>query len=709
MAVIQKIRDKYAKLAGFVIALALVGFILMDAASGRFGDLFGRDDSIAKVNGEKIDYKEYAARIEEYESLYSLMNNNTPMDENTKAQIHNQVLNEMIHEKLVAEQAEDLGITLTKEEEREMISGSNPDPLVMQFPYFKNPETGQFDPNALAQFEKRDQLDMSRPEVQKAVQQWEQMKSYIKRARLSQKYNSLYMGAAYTPKFITDRQLKDQNYMASIRYVKVPFTTINDNEVKVTDADLKAYMEKHKAQYTIDDPTRSIDYISFDVKPSSEDTAAVLNSINQLKSEFTTTTDAESYVNRNSEDQYRDIFITKKSFMSAFSDSIMNLPVGAVYGPYFENGSYKMVRVMDKKSIPDSAKAQHILIAVNQTRDDSAAKKTADSLLAAIKSGANFDSIAVKMSDDPGSKTKGGDLGYFGYGAMVPEFNDAAFMGSVGDMKVVKTQFGYHIIKVNDQRNFAPAVKLATITKPLAPSTETENTAYAQANEFAGKNADGKAFDDAAKKQGLNKLQAQNIKVNDFVMPGLGSSREIIRWMYEAKVGDVSPVFNLEGRYVIAKLTNIQDKGLMQLDASNRPMLESMVKADKKAELIAAKYKSMNSVDAIAQATAQQVQNADSFNAANPYAPNIGYEPKVVGYSFFDGFKPNATSPAIKGQDGVFFIALKERIQKPVTADPMMMQQVAMQNMQMKNMIAGMLQESMKRKAEIKYNAKNLY
>src|SRR5690606_37529515 len=189
--------------------------------------------------------------------------------------------------------------------------------------------------------------------------------------------------------------------------------------------------------------------------------------------------------------------------------------------------------------MPDSAKAQHILIAINQGRDDNAASKTADSLLTAIKAGASFDTLAVKFSEDPGSKDKGGDLGYFPYGAMVPEFNDAVFMGKVGDMKIVKTQFGYHIVKVTDQRNFAPAAKLATVTKPLAPSTETENASYAKANEFAGRNSDAKAFDETVKQQGINKLQAQNVRVNDFVMPGLGSAREIIRWMYEAKLGEI--------------------------------------------------------------------------------------------------------------------------------------------------------------------------
>jgi peptidyl-prolyl cis-trans isomerase D len=181
--------------------------------------------------------------------------------------------------------------------------------------------------------------------------------------------------------------------------------------------------------------------------------------------------------------------------------------------------------------------------------------------------------------------------------------------------------------------------------------------------------------------------------------------------MYDAKVGEVSPVFSMEGRYIIAKLTGIQEKGLMKLDASNRPMIESMVKAEKKAEIIKNKYKSMNSVDAISQASAQPLQNLDSFNAASTYVPNLGFEPKVVGYTFYDGFKPNATSPAIKGQDGMFYISLKMRQQNPTLpgGGPVMTQQMQQQQMQLKNQVSGMLPETMKRGAKVKYNAKNLY
>jgi peptidyl-prolyl cis-trans isomerase D len=716
MAVIQKIREKYAKLAGFVIALALVGFLLMDAGD-NLKKVFSGGDYIAKVNGDKIEPQEYAERIDEYQSLYELMGNK--IDDNTRAQIHDQVLKEMIYEKLIEDQMEDLGLTLTKEEEKDMISGANPDPLVTQFPYFKNPETGQYDPQMLAAFE-GNKLDLNNPQAQKAVEEWKVMKNYIRRNRLVQKYNSLFAGAVYSPKFMLDRQVKDQNHMASIRYVKIPFTTINDNDVKVTDDDLKAYMQKHAAQYRLEDPTRSIDYVAFDVKPSVQDTVQSLNTLTQLKAEFSTTSDVESFVNRNSDEPYNNAFVNKKSFMSAYADSILSMPVGTVFGPYFENGSYKLTKVVERTSLPDSVKVRHILVKTEDRRSpvlaDSVAKRKIDTVQMALNSGVEFKQVAERYSDDPGSKTTGGEYTFTlqQRGQLSKEFADFAFEGKAGEKKVVKAEndnyTGYHYIEILDQKNLAPASKLAVISKGLFPSEETEQSAYAKANEFAGRNSTDKAFDEAVKKQGLNKLQAQNVKVNDFIIPGVGPSRDVIRWMYEAEVGNISPVFTLEGRYIIAKLTGVQEEGMMQLDASNRPALEALVKAEKKADMIAQKYKGMTTVDAIAQTSAQPVQNADSFNAASAFIPNLGFEPKVVGYSFFDGFKPNATSPAIKGQDGVFFVSLKSRQQNPVTfQDPMQAQQLQMQQQQMKGSISSMMQEGMRRNAEIKYSAKNLY
>jgi peptidyl-prolyl cis-trans isomerase D len=718
MAVIQKIRTKYAKLAGFVIALSLVGFLLMDAGD-NLKKLFSGGDYVAKVNGEKITPMEYMIRINEYESLYELMGNR--IDENTRAQIHTQVLNEMVYEKIVDGQLEDLGIVLTPEEEKDMIMGMNPDPLVIQFPYFRNPETNEFDPQILAQFEKKSIGDPNDPMVQKAFEQWENMKNYIKRQRLYRKYNALFSNGVHYPDFLTKQMMNEQSKIAGIQFVKIPYTTVNDNEVQLTDADIKDYIKKHAAQYRIEQPTRSIDYVAFDIIPSADDTAKVFNAIVNLREEFESTTDVESFVNRNSEESYAGDYVTKNTLMSMYAEQIFALQVGEVYGPYHEKNAYRLTKVLEKKNLPDSVKVRHILVRTeerrNPVRPDSIAKIRLDSAVAKIRSGANFAEVVSEYSDDQGSINMGGEYEFsLSQRAQIStEFADFIFEGKAGEKKIVKVSndnySGYHYIEILDQRNFEPACKLATISKTLAPGQATIDGAYAKAIEFAGKNNTAQKFDEAVQKEGLIKLKAENVKMNDFILPGIGSSREIIRWMYDAEKGAVSEVFPFDNRYIVAKLSAIREKGLMQPDESNRPMIESQIIAKKKAALIAERYKSVNSLEALSQLSGQPIMVADSFNAGSNFIPTLGFEPKVVGYAFNNNLKPSAISTPIPGSDGVFFITVVYRYDKPQEeVNPMMLQQQAgMQTMQLKNSIGGMLMEDMRRKANIQYDVHTLY
>lgn len=722
MAVIQKIRTKYAKLAGFVIALALVGFILMDAASGGLRDLFGRDSSVATVDGEKIDYKEYAQRIKEYESLYAYSSPNRPMDDATRAQINSQALNELINEKLVQKEAEKLGLKAAGE--NELIYGPNPDPVIQQFqiqgtPVFMN-ESGMFDAQRVKGFEQQvNQIDPSG----KIQEQWVAVKEYVKRNDIIKKYNNMVSGGIYIPKFIIDAQVKEQSSMASISFVKVPHAIINDAEVKVTDEDLVAYMKKKAPLYTIEEPTRSIEYISFDVVPTDEDTARALGALQQLKNEFATTSDVESFVNRNSEEPYKGDYVNKKTFMSAYADSIMNLPEGSVYGPYFENSTYKLTKVMNKSTLPDSVKVRHILVKTEDREQsilsDTAGKARIDSAVAAINSGASFDSVAIKYTDD---KNQAGmpnnnaeyEITLQQRSTLSKEFADFAFEGRAGEKKTVKVDndaySGYHYIEILDQKSMQSAAKLATVAKTLYSGDNTENAVYAKATEFAGKYGEAKAFDDAVKKQNLNKRLGESIKENDFQISGLGPAREIVRWMYEAKIGDVSSVFSMDGKYVVAKLASETEPGLMKLDANMRPVIEAAVKAEKKSDVIINKYKSATSLQAIASASGQPAQQADSFSAATPFIGNLGYEPKVVGYTFYEGFKMNTLSPGIKGQDGVLYISVVNRFKRQMPLDDTNMreQQRGMMEGQTKNTVNGMIGDMLKKGVKVKYNGKML-
>ena len=719
MAIIQKIRDKYAKVAGGVIAVSLIAFVLNDAFTSNSGSIFGSSTELAKVNGDAIEPIELDKRIREYNTVYTISNQGKQITDEVRDQIQEQAFKDLINEKIVDKQLKQLGIVVTAKEEKDLIYGANPSPMIMQYPVFTNPETGMFDAGRIKMYE--DQLK-SPPEgsdpnqIQKERENWDNYKSFVIHQSKLQKFNNLIGASLYSPKYMVDYKMAAQNEIASIQLVKVPTTVIPDSEAPITDADIDAYVAKHKKRFEIPQEIRGIDYVSFDVIPSKEDTTTAKESLEKIKTELANTpnTGAADFVSKYSEQGFRDFYFTKKSFQSPYADSILNLPVGAVYGPYLENSAYLLVKVLEHRTMADSVKAQHILIQPSQKMDDSAAHKLADSLLAAIQTGgASFDTLALKYSVDNQNNQKGGDLGYFAYGSMVPEFNEFAFMNNTGDMKVVKTQFGYHIVRINDQKDMQTATKMAIVVKSLFPSDVTETAIYSKATEFASKYKDGKSFNDGIKALNLQKREADQVKVQDYSIQGMGSARELVRWMYNAKQDNVSEVIKLSSpnnRYIIAKLINIQPKGTLKINAAVKPQIETIVRAEKKVEKIIEKYKSQTSLEGIAGLSGQPILKADSFTSTTPYLNNIGYEPKAIGYTFSKQAKVGSLSPALKGQDGVSYMLLVSKT--PKTANPneaMVFQQQQMQeNQQMQKSLSTTLQEMMMRKSKIKYNNDNI-
>jgi len=715
MSVIQKIRDRYAKIAGGIIGLSLVAFIISEGINGSFANLFGHDTYVASVNGDKIDSRDFTDMSRDYISLSEVFRKGQKLSEQEQAQLRQQVLEQMINEKMVEAECNKLGITVSDAEQKDMISGQNPDQTVQQ--YFKMIfQTEQFDPRMVQQFENEVKTKgAENPKLVELGQQWQSLKKFVIRGKLMQKYNSMLAGSIYTPQAIQKYNNGLANTQVGFRYVKLPLSLIPDAQAPVTEAEMKDYMSKHKAEFETDQPTRAIDYIVYDVFPDATDTANALGALEKTKEEFRNSTDNESFVNRNSEEHYSGAWVNKARFMSPKADTILKGSVGSVFGPYFEANTYKMVKVTDRKDMPDSVKAQHILIAVANQQypnglSDTLAHQKADSIYKVLQAGANFDSLAAKFSDDPGSKTKGGDLGYFGYGQMVPEFNEFVFNNAKGAMKVVKTQFGFHVIKISDQKNFAPAVKLATVTKALNIGTKADQAQFAKANEFAGNNRTAEAFDAAVKKNGLNKRIADDLKGGDYVINGLKSSREIVRWAFGAKLGEVSDPIHLENMYVVSKLTAINEPGIKTLDAATKTQVEALVRNEKKSKMLADKYKSSQSLETIAQQSGQTVMTADSVVGTASFTQALGYEPRVIGYAFNDKFQPNAMSPAIIGKDGVFFISLIHRNVIPKPEDPQAITtQAHMQDMQLKNTMPQFIGQALRKESKVIIRPSNIY
>lgn len=733
MAVIQQIRNKYGKIAGAVIAISLVSFIISDARNGSFGGIFGGHDThVMTVDGTKIESKEYELRVKEYEILTSIYSNRGPITDEARAQIREQVLQSVAYETVVSKMCDKLGIETSEQEKKDLLYSPNAHQLVRNFsfegqPVFNSPETKQFDPARVKGFEEELVKNPQRLDPYgKFAEQWNAVKSYVLRMSRIDKFNAMMASSVYSPAYEAKRAAADQNLMASIRYVKVPYTSIPDNDIKVTDDEIKAYMQKHKGFYETEQASRNLDYVSFEILPAAGDSGRSKGALEEMKEEFLKTKDNKTFVGNKSDDinVYSEAYVSKKTFASMMADTIMAQPVGTIYGPYVEAGSFRITKIVDKKVLPDSTKVRHILVKVKdggkEYLTDSAAKKKIDSIVTAIHGGAKFDSMVAKFSDDDGSKATNGEY-WFNLQQrpqISKEFGDFAFEGKAGEKKTIKADnsknngyVGYHYIEIMEQKGEGPTVQVATITKNLLPSDSTVNAIFGKANDFAAKSTNAAAFDANVKTSGTDKRIAENVRENSFSLQGIGNAREIVKWAYTHNVGDVSaqPFRINDQRYVVAKLTAIDPKGLMAINASNRPMLEQKLKEEKKAEIIINKYKGA-SLESISQGTAQTISQSDSVTLGGGFIPGIGYEPKVCGFAFSPSLQPNVVSAGIKSQSGVFFISLNNKTTKP--ADPMAEQMALMQirrsqESQVRNYVGQALQQTISKKAEIKYNISN--
>lgn len=705
MSVIQKIRNKYIGFVVVAIVIALIGFLVMDAMQSNVRSIFGADQTLlAEVNGKRIDNKTFEMLRQKYEENMKRNAKDGNLSDQERAQLMDQTWSDILNETLINEEIEKLGMDLTDKELNDMLTGPYADPMVQQ--NFADPNTGIFDPNRVSQF--LSQIGQDKTGAQRA--QWKEFEDMLIKNRKMTKYTDLLSKGIYMPKFMMDDLNRQQTATAAITYVQLPYTMINDADVKISDDDVKKYMDKNKELFTTQEAIAKAEYVVFDIIPSKEDTAESLGSLIANRDAFIATTENEEFVAKNSEESMRDFYYTAKDLEALDPAAVIAMPVGSVTEPFYMNGSYKMIKIVDKKNMPDSVQASHILIAITEQRTEAQAKASIDSIEAMVKGGMDFAQLAATRSDDQGSAKKGGDLGYIPQGAIGEEFSDFCFSGKTGDVKVVKTQYGYHLTKITDQKNFQPAVKVATVSKSLQAGSATTQAAFAKANEFAASAKDAKTFDEAAKKMGKDKRVADNITKTQQMIQGMGNSREFTRWLYDAKLGAVSPIFNLDDKCVIAKAVSRTEKGSMADVATVKPQVENILRREKKGQMIIEKAKGKTDLNAIALLGATTVKNADTVLMMGGGNPEIGYEPKVLGAAFNKSLV-NKVSPGIPGEQGVYFITV--RSQNPGTGiddkNPMYkMQQRGMES-QMTQQMGQVIPYVLKKKAKIEDNRSNFY
>ena len=663
MAVLENIRKRTTVLI-LIIGLALFAFVISGVfTSSNFGgEKVG--SSVAEINGEDISIDEFRQEVETASRRVG--------PTASSMQVVNQVWENTIRKNVLGEQFEDLGIGIEQDQIVDFLRTTG----YAQNPEFQN-QNGQFDPNIFKQTVA--DWKVNNPAQYEA---WLQTENEIIQLAKEQTYfNMVKAGVGATLKE-GELDYKLANEKMDIKYVRVPYTSIPDSSITVTKSEIADYVNDHKEEYK-QDPARDLQYVYFEEKPSVADETAIKDAISKLLDDtieynsqtdrndtirgFRNTKDVTAFLDRNSDTKFDTIYKAKKNLPSSVADTLMSLNIGQIYGPYKDGGSYKISKMISRKP-NGSVKASHILLAytgatranpeVTRTKEEAEAKAK-ELLKEAKKSGVVFSELARDNSDGP-SAPQGGDLGYFQRGVMVPEFNDFAFNNNIGAIGLVETDFGFHVIKVDDKED---VVQIATIAREIVASEETINTLFTKATKFEMETTeDESAFSALAKKEEFVVRPVNKIKALDENLPGLTNQRNIVQWAFngDTEVGDVKR-FNINNGYAVVQLTGSYAAGVMSAEDASVLVLPIIRKERKAAKIIAAnKGKDMST---IASDNSVSISNASALTVKSPTIPGAGSEPVVVGTAY--GMANGAVSGLIEGNTGVFKIEIIKKTEAP--------------------------------------------
>ncbi|MGJ1317582.1 SurA N-terminal domain-containing protein [Sphingobacterium spiritivorum] len=636
-----------------VIGIAIVAFLLGDVV--RTGAPFwaSSQNQVGSVNGESISYPDFNVQVEQASAMFQQQMGGGSLTPQMKNYAVQQVWNQFVTKEILKQEVEKIGLSVGKDELNALVNGPNPSYQIVQA--FTNPQTGQFDKAQLNMFLSRLKSDGT-PEMQ---QQWEMLLEGVRDERMGTKYTNLLNNSIYVTSLEANDDYIQRNKLANFKYVLLDYSSIKDADIKLTDADYKEYYDENKNAFKNPEETRSIEYVLVDGRPNQRDTAATLAVVQKLKADLAASTNDSLFASVNSDTKYPYTYLKKGQVSPALDSVLFNAPVGATVGPFLSNGVYEIAKIKDATFSPDSVKASHILLNPTAEGGVDKAKAKADSIKNLIAKGEAFGPLAIQFSQDEGSKANGGDLGTFGRGRMVPEFDKAVFEGKTGDVLIVNSQFGVHIVKIEKQIGNSKVVKAAIVDKTISSGKETIDAAYAKANSFFSA-LDKDNFKALATKQGLKDATAKRVTAMDNTLDGNEVPRELLRWAFEAKKGDVTDkVYETDHTFIVARLADIQPKGILPLEAIKADIetpVRNLVKARQLKEKAENALKGASSIDQVGQKLGKSPIQVENIVLANPVIPGVALENAVVGTVF--GLQPNKPSTAIKGNQGVYVVQI---------------------------------------------------
>lgn len=634
MAILSKIRERSMFLI-IIIGLALFAFVLDPSTLTDFFSA-NKVNEIGSVEGEAISRQEYLNALEGYQQQAG--------GRVSEMQAAKTVWNNLVKQKVYENQLNQAGITLGEKDIWNQITNAQ---NVKGNPQFQN-EFGLFDENKFKEF--LADTKENNPQMWKA---WTTYMNQLGENAETTAYNNLVSAGLGASLKEGETQYFIDNTKLSAQFLYVPYSAVADSLVKIKKSEVETYIKNNETDFKVD-ASRGIKYVQFAIEATPEDETAIKENVAQLLEDtndngivifgLKSTEDYTTFLNENDSDINLDEnFKFNANINQEVADEIFKLNEGDVYGPYKDQGYFKISKVTEVSKMPDSVRASHILIpfvgsqraTAQVIRTKGEAKQLADSILNVVKRRkSKFGDLAKTFSSDTGSAQKDGDLNWFGYTRMVPAFRDYAFTNKKGDIGIAESSFGYHIIKIDDQKNNQKVIKLATFGRKITPSEATENKAFRDAEQFALALSKDSDLEEVAKKNNYDVKPAVGLKILDENVPGLGNQRQIISWAFSKsiKIGNFKR-FDLERSYVVVSLTNKTEKGLMPVEKAIARVKPILIK-EKKAELLADKFDGAT-LQEIAKANNTSVRNGASITLKTPTLSGAGSEPKVVGAMYY--------------------------------------------------------------------------
>jgi peptidyl-prolyl cis-trans isomerase D len=657
MSALQFLRERAGVLVAGVIGFSLFLFVVSDFFGRGRGQRLKQKKyyEIGQISGEYISYQDYELRLQNLLEIYKL-SGRTSVDEATNESLREQTWQQMVREKILDPQYKKLGLGVSTEEVDELVLGNNPHQIVQQL--FTDQQTGTFNKSFLVNFLKQTEVDET------AKKYWLFFENEIVNDRTNTKYNNLVSKGL----FVTSKQTEfEKNLNANtvdFSYILKNYASVSDSSIKVSQSELETYYSAHKNSYKRT-ALRDIEYVTFDVIPSEDDKKQTEQWINKTKEDFITAPDPVQYINLSADSRYIGFYSPLSSVPENLKDFVKKEDLKSVFGPYVENGSYKVARLIAYGDRPDSVHVRHILLSTGKTRTLETAKHQADSLVKLLKSGAKFEALAVANSDDQGTAKLGGDLGWFPEGRMVVPFNNACFTGKKGEIKTAETSFGIHIIEILAQSKEVRKYNIGYIDRKILPGSLTNQKAYSEASQFAGTNDTYDKFIKSVAAKGLNKRVANDIVPQQKTLPGIETPRPLLMALFQAEKGKIildnnqQAVFDVGDKYVVAYCTKVQEDGIAPLSDVTNDIRFALLK-DKKADIISAEFTkntgSGKSIDDVARTMGLTVQEATKINFKSYTVQGAGTEPALIAAA--SAAKQGVVSGPVKGSNGVFVIAV---------------------------------------------------